>query len=100
MHKVIRKNSEPGGISDIYAMNVIGNGLSLAIIEAPIRNCHFMNGKYTGDNVSSTLYTIEKSEVDQVTEHNWVKVPLPVQCHPQNHTNSFTPASNPETTHH
>lgn len=63
----------PGGISEIYAMNVIGNGQSLVRIEAPVRNCHFMNGMYTGENVTPTLYTIDQSEVELVSEYNWVK---------------------------
>ena len=66
--------SEPGGISNIYAMNIIGNGLSLVRIEAPVKDCHFMNGMYRGENESPTLYTIDKSEVQNVTEHNWVKI--------------------------
>lgn len=66
--------SEPGGISQIYAMNIIGNGLSLVRIEASVKDCHFMNGLYRGANETPTLYTIDKSEVQNVTEHNWVKV--------------------------
>lgn len=66
--------SEPGGISHIYAMNVIGNGLSLVRIEAPVKDCHFMNGMYRGENESPTLYSIDETEVENVTELNWIKV--------------------------
>ncbi len=63
----------PGGISEIYVMNIVGNGQSLVRIEAPVRNCHFMNGMYTGVNESPTLYTINRSAVEGVTELNWHK---------------------------
>ena len=63
-----------GGISNIYLMNVMGNGQSLVRIEAPVRDCHFMNGLYTGVNESPTLYTIDRSAVEGVTELNWHKV--------------------------
>jgi hypothetical protein len=36
--------SEPGRIRDIYAMNFTGSGKNLIQIDAPIANCHFMNG--------------------------------------------------------
>lgn len=62
-----------GGISDIHIMNVVGNGKSLVRIEAPVRNCYFMNGIYTGSNENPTLYTIESSEVEGIREINWKK---------------------------
>ena len=68
------KISQPGKINNIYAMNVMGNGHSLVRIEAPVRDCHFMNGMYFGENDGPTLYTIDKGEVEAVSEHNWVKI--------------------------
>ena len=67
------KMSQPGKINNIYAMNVMGNGHSLVRIEAPVRDCHFMNGMYYGENENPTLYTIEKKEVEGVSENNWIK---------------------------
>lgn len=66
--------SLPGKINNIYAMNVFGNGQSLVRVEAPAHDCHFMNGMYTGENDSPTMYAIEKSEVKNITETGWLKV--------------------------
>ncbi|GAA5221050.1 glycosyl hydrolase family 28 protein [Membranihabitans marinus] len=66
--------SQPGKINNIYAMNVIGNGLSLVRIEAPVKDCHFMNGLYSGENPEATLYKIDVSEVENVTEDQWRRV--------------------------
>ena len=38
----------PGKINNIYAANIIGGGRSLILIEAPVANCYFVNGIYTG----------------------------------------------------
>ena len=67
------KMSQPGKINNIYAINVIGNGHSLVRVEAPVHDCHFMNGMYYGENKSPTLYTIEQGEVKGVSENNWIK---------------------------
>ena len=67
------KMSQAGKINNIYAMNVIGNGHSLVRVEAPVHDCHFMNGMYYGENENPTLYTIEKDEVKGVSENNWIK---------------------------
>lgn len=68
------KLSLPGKINNIYALNVIGNGRSLVRIEAPVHNCHFMNGMYNGENEAPTLYNIDKSKVENITENDWKKV--------------------------
>ena len=67
------KMNIPGGISHIHILNVVGNGQSLARIEAPVRDCYFMNGMYTGHNENPTLYTIDRQEVENVKEVNWTK---------------------------
>lgn len=63
--------SLPGKINSIYAMNVIGSGKSLVRIEAPVHDCHFTNGIYSGEGEDATLYAIERNEVKNVTEHGW-----------------------------
>lgn len=66
--------SEPGSINNIYAMNLIGDGKSLILVEAPIADCTFMNGIYTGIAPSAITYTIDKSETKNVNEFNLKKV--------------------------
>ncbi|GAA4300241.1 glycosyl hydrolase family 28 protein [Compostibacter hankyongensis] len=66
--------SERGKISDIYAMNVMGNGFSLARIEAPVRDCYFMNGMYYGNGQTPVLYTIGRDSTENVSQVNWLKV--------------------------
>lgn len=68
------KESLPGKIHSIQAMNIMGNGQSLLRIQAKIANCHFMNGMYTGPNEHATLYEIDPAETSNVTENAWLKV--------------------------
>lgn len=56
-------------------MNVMENGHSLVHIKTPVHDCHFMNGMYRGKNETPPMYAIEKAEVKNVTQQNWVKVP-------------------------
>lgn len=62
--------SLPGKINHIYMMNMTGTGKCLVRIEAPVADCLFMNGVYTGTADSPFLYTIDKSEVRNVVVNN------------------------------
>ena len=66
--------SFPGKINNIHAMNIIGNGQSLVRIQAKVADCHFMNGMYSGENESATLYEIDSLETSGITENGWIKV--------------------------
>ncbi|MBX2925472.1 MAG: hypothetical protein KF746_24960 [Chitinophagaceae bacterium] len=67
--------SVPGRINNIYAMNLVGDGKTLVLIESPIADCVFMNGIYTGVSPTAITYTIHKNETTNVEEINLVKVP-------------------------
>lgn len=63
-----------GKIHDIYAMNLIGDGKNLILINAPIKDCAFMNGIYTGTEAPSAItYHVNKSLSEHITEVNLVK---------------------------
>ena len=69
------KPSLPGKINNIHAMNMMGNGRSMVLIEAPIANCCFMNGMYSGDGEHIILYNINKDKTKSVVSKNMIKVP-------------------------
>ena len=66
------QDSFQGKINHIYAMNLIGDGRALIKIEAPIVNCTFMNGIYTGNAPAAITYTVDKTETVNVQEVNLV----------------------------
>ena len=68
--------SIPGKINNIFAMNLMGDGKSLILIESPIANCQFMNGIYTGSAPEPLVYKIDKAKIKNVGELNVVKVPV------------------------
>ena len=68
--------SIPGKINNIFAMNLMGDGKSLILIESPIANCQFMNGIYTGSAPEPLAYKIDKAKIKNVGELNVVKVPV------------------------
>lgn len=68
------EESLPGKINTIHAMNIIGNGQSLVRIQAQVADCHFMNGMYSGENATATLYEIDSLATSNVTQNNWIKV--------------------------
>ncbi len=63
-------------INNIYAMNLIGDGRSLILVESPIADCAFMNGIYTGNAPTAITYTIDKTKTKNIMEVNLVKVPI------------------------
>lgn len=67
------KLSLPGKINNIHIMNMIGNGHSLILIEAPIANCCFMNGIYNGPGDQIITYNIEQTETTDIVSQNLVK---------------------------
>ncbi len=67
--------SVPGKINNIFAMNLMGDGKSLILIESPIANCQFMNGVYTGNAPDPIVYKIDKTKIKNVGGVNLVKVP-------------------------
>lgn len=64
-----------GKINNIFAMNLIGDGKSLILIESPIANCRFMSGIYTGPGAAAIKYTIDKVRTKAVQEINIIKAP-------------------------
>lgn len=70
------KPSLPGAINNIFAMNIIGDGDALILIESPIADCEFMNGIFSGNNPDIIKYTIDKSTTKNIGEVNLVKVPV------------------------
>ncbi len=66
--------SIPGKINNIYATNLIGDGKSLILVEAPAANCQFINGIYTGSAPEAITYMINKSETRNIVEVNLIKV--------------------------
>jgi len=69
------KPSLPGMINNIFAMNLIGDGNALILIESPIADCVFMNGIYTGQDSSAIKYGIDKTTTKAVQEINIIKAP-------------------------
>ena len=67
------KNSQPGKINNIHAMNIIGDGKSLIQIEEAIADCCFTNGIYNGDGDQIIIYNIDKSETTNVILHDLIK---------------------------
>lgn len=63
-----------GKINHIYAMNLMGDGKSLVLIESPIADCTFTNGIYTGGADSAVVYKIDKNRVRNVKEINMESV--------------------------
>lgn len=66
------KPSMPGKINNIQAMNIMGEGRSLILIEAPIANCYFSNGVYSGDGENIISYKIDKKKTENINSHNLV----------------------------
>jgi len=66
--------SIPGKINNIYAQNLMGDGKSLILVQAPIAHCAFMNGIYTGSAPAAITYSVEKTETRNVREINLEKV--------------------------
>ncbi|MBN8860534.1 MAG: hypothetical protein J0H29_19235 [Sphingobacteriales bacterium] len=67
------KSSVPGKINNIYAMNLVGDGKTLVLIESPIADCVFMNGIYTGQDSSAVKYTIDRASTKAIQEINVIK---------------------------
>ena len=67
------KLSLPGKINNIYVMNIIGNGRSLILIEAPIANCYFVNGIYNGTGNQIITYNIDETKTTNIVSQNLIK---------------------------
>lgn len=67
--------TQPGKINHIYANNLIGDGLSLILVESPIYDCQFLNGIYSGNAPSAITYNIDKAETKNIVEVNLIKIP-------------------------
>lgn len=67
--------SAPGKINHIYGTNLTGDGLSLILIEAPVYDCQFINGIYSGKAPAAITYNIDKAETNNVIEVNLIKLP-------------------------
>ncbi len=65
--------SLPGKINNIYILNIIGDGRSLILIEAPIANCYFINGIYNGDGDQIITYNIDEAETTNIISQNLIK---------------------------
>jgi hypothetical protein len=68
--------SAPGKINHIYGTNLVGDGLSLILIEGAVYDCQFINGIYSGNAPSAITYRIDKAETKNVIEVNLIKIPV------------------------
>lgn len=66
--------SIPGKINNIYAMNLIGDGKTLVLVESAIADCVFMNGIYIGVGLSAIKYARDKTDTKAVREINLIRV--------------------------
>jgi hypothetical protein len=64
------KDSQPGKINNIHAMNFFGEGESLVQIGEAISNCSFSNGVFNGDGNIITYLKVDKSETSNITAIN------------------------------
>ncbi len=69
------KDSQPGKINNIHAMNITGDGRSLIQIEESIANCSFINGLYHGTGELIIFNNIEKEDVKNIVTENLVMMP-------------------------
>lgn len=69
------KPSLRGMINSVFAMNLMGDGKALILIESPIANCRFMNGIFSGSGPDVIHYGVDKNETRNIGETNLVKVP-------------------------
>jgi len=68
------KDSQPGKINNIHAMNIIGNGRSLVQIEEAIADCSFINGLYRGKGDKIIIYNLEKNKTRNIIFQNLIKL--------------------------
>ncbi|MGH2645670.1 MAG: hypothetical protein ACRDE2_17095, partial [Chitinophagaceae bacterium] len=68
------RESQPGKINNIHAMNIFGVGGSLININAAIANCSFTNGICTGKDDQIILYKIDKSKTTDIVSQNLIKM--------------------------
>ncbi len=66
--------SQPGKLNNIYVMNVMTDGHSPVMIEAPAADCHFMNILYAGHQKELVHYAMDRAEMKNITEVNLRKV--------------------------
>lgn len=67
-------NSQKGKIHNIFASNIMGDGRNLILIEAPIANCAFSNGMYSGGAPSAYTCALDSSLLENVKYFNLVKI--------------------------
>lgn len=68
------KDSQPGKINNIHAMNITGDGRSLILIEEAIADCSFINGLYRGDGDRIIMYNIDENKTKNVISQNLTKL--------------------------
>jgi hypothetical protein len=68
------KDSQPGKINNIHAMNIMGEGRSLIHIEEAIADCSFINGLYRGSENQIVTYNIDKNKTHNVIFQGLVKL--------------------------
>lgn len=66
--------SQSGKIHNIYAFNLMGDGKNLVLVEAPVADCGFINGIYTGTAPEAVTYKIPVGETRNVSVTNLVKI--------------------------
>ncbi|GAA4437221.1 hypothetical protein GCM10023091_16090 [Ravibacter arvi] len=67
--------SQPGKINNIYAFNLMGDGKNLVLIEAPVENCRFVNGIYTGIAPQPVTFNVPVTDTKGVSVENFMKMP-------------------------
>lgn len=68
------KDSQPGKINNIHAMNIIGDGRSLIQIEEAVADCSFINGLYRGDEDQIIIYNIDENKTQNVISKNLIRL--------------------------
>jgi polygalacturonase len=68
------KDSQPGKINNIHAMNIMGDGRSLIHIEEAIADCSFINALYRGDENQIVTYNIDENKTNNVIFQGLVKL--------------------------
>lgn len=68
------KESLPGKINNIHAMNITGEGRSLIQIEEAIADCSFINGLYRGDGDQIILYLTDNSKNKNIITQNLIQL--------------------------
>jgi hypothetical protein len=69
------KPALPGNINNIHAMNIMGNGSSLVLVEEAVASCSIINGIYTGEGEEMIRYNVANGKPENIITGNLIKIP-------------------------